>query len=54
MSRITTYTLAAFVTVLLLSPFVALHAVEPVKPNVLLIILDDQNAFAGRALVFRA
>src|SRR6476620_7524186 len=44
----TKYPHIAIVTVLLLIAVGALHAAEIAKPNVLLIILDDQNAFAGR------
>lgn len=40
--------LAAFITTLALGPAAELQGAAPARPNVLLIILDDQNAFAGR------
>lgn len=48
MLRRKVYSLAPFITAVLLSSSISLHAAESARPNVLLIILDDQNAFAGR------
>lgn len=48
MSRTATPSLITFIIALLVVPFGAIHAAEAVKPNVLLIVLDDQNSFAGR------
>jgi arylsulfatase A-like enzyme len=40
--------LAAALTALLVAPAIPAGAAEKAPPNVLLIVLDDQNAFAGR------
>src|SRR5437868_5800795 len=48
MSRTTICGSITLMAALAFNFFTTLHAADAVRPNVLLIVLDDQNAFAGR------
>jgi arylsulfatase A-like enzyme len=48
MSRTFSHPPISLIAVVLLFPCAALQGAESAKPNVVLIVLDDQNAFAGR------
>src|SRR5947208_2319241 len=48
MPRIILFGTVTFIISLSFSSYAAIYAADSARPNVLLIILDDQNAFAGR------